>query len=65
MFEEGNAFPQDLVRAHAWANMSAAQGFAPAAEWRDGVSKRMTPRQIAAAQAFAIRCTAAGYKDCK
>jgi hypothetical protein len=44
--------PQDLVRAHMWFSLAAAQGDKSAIN-QDTVARRMTPAQIAEAQKLA------------
>ena len=60
MYEDGNGVPQDYVQAHMWLNLAVAG--LPASETsirnaavivRDGVAAKMTPDQIAQAQALA------------
>ena len=46
--------PVDLVKAHMWYAISAAGGDVDAAVSVTEVGKKMTPRQIAAAQAGAV-----------
>lgn len=53
MYDQGEGVPQDYVKAHAWFNLAAAQGDSEAAEQRDCLAARMTPAQIAEAQALA------------
>lgn len=43
----------DYVLSHMWFNLSAAQGYQPAAKSRDEVAERMTQSQIAEAQKLA------------
>ena len=45
--------PKDIVRAHMWLNLSAAQGDASATKNRDSIAAMMTPAQIAEAQKLA------------
>jgi uncharacterized protein len=52
-YAEGQGVPKDDVQAHMWFNLSAAQGDQGAVEYRDVVTKRMTPAQIAEAQKLA------------
>ena len=51
MYANGEGVPQDFVKAHAWMNLAAAQGFQ--AENRDRLAAQMTPAQIAEAQELA------------
>lgn len=53
MYEVGEGVIQDYVRAHALYNVAAASGFADAAAGRDRLGEKMTPGQLAEAQALA------------
>jgi TPR repeat protein len=64
MYYEGEGVAEDLVRAHMWFNIVAAKGDTEAAKMRDTVLKRMTPQQIAEAQAMALKCATSNYKQC-
>ena len=64
MYYNGDGVPQDAVLAHTWYNISAANGFALGSQNRGKIEKRMTPEQIAEAQALARRCMASNYQDC-
>ena len=46
MYAKGEGVPQDLILAHAWLNLAAAQGDERAASIRDHLVGRMTPKQI-------------------
>jgi len=61
MYRDGQAVPQDYMRAHQWLNLAAAAGQQDAAKARDELAERMEPGQIAEAQrmAAAWRPTAA------
>ena len=50
---KGQGVPQDYVQAHMWLSLAAVQGDANAAKNRDVVVARMTPSQIARAEALA------------
>jgi len=52
-YDNGLGVPQDKVRAYMWFNLSATQGRAGAAAFRDLIARRMTPAQIAEAQTLA------------
>jgi len=63
--------PQNYVLAHMWFNLAASQGEkmslgSPGGELgnRDIIARRMTPAQIARAQALAAQCLASDYQDC-
>jgi len=53
MYAEGKGVPQDYIQAHIWSNLSAAQGNETARNFRDIISKNMTPAQIVEAQRMA------------
>ena len=53
MYAKGQSVPQNLVIAHQWLNLAAANGADGAAELRDELAAKMTPAQIAEAQRFA------------
>ena len=50
MYDNGQGVPEDYVRAYAWLNLAAEQGYEPAVKARDSLRERMTPKQIARAQ---------------
>jgi TPR repeat protein len=66
MYQFGQGVAQDYVRAHMWFNLGAISGDkdnkAPAN--RDIVAAKMTPAQIAEAQAMARKCQASNFKKC-
>ena len=66
MYGNGTGVAQDYVRAHMWFNLGAISGDkdnkAPAN--RDIVAAKMTPAQIAEAQAMARKCQASNFKKC-
>jgi TPR repeat protein len=49
-YDNGLGVPQDKVSAYMWLNLSAAQGRAGAAAFRDLIARYMTPEQISEAQ---------------
>jgi TPR repeat protein len=58
MYAKREGVAQDYVQAHRWLNLAAASGSAPqirneAAQARDTLADRMTPAEIARAQALA------------
>jgi len=53
LYATGNGVDQDMVEAHKWANVAAANGVEAAAERRDVLANLMTPDQVAEAQARA------------
>ena len=46
----GQGVEKDYVDAYAWFNLAAAHGYDSAAESRDKLEGRMSPRQVADAQ---------------
>lgn len=52
-YEKGRGVPEDYVRSYMWASLALAQGHKAAAHNLDFLEKRMTPTQIAKAQALA------------
>jgi len=64
MYAKGKGVPQNDVLAHMWWNIAGANGHTKGAELRDTIETRMTPEQIAEAQALARRCMASDYQDC-
>ena len=66
MYDNGQGVAQDYVRAHMWYNLGAISGEkdnkAPAN--RDSIAAKMTPAQIAEAQAMARKCQASDFKQC-
>lgn len=53
MYEDGHGVPQDRVQAHMWFSLAAAEGSQLAGAFRDGLTKEMTPSQIAEAHRLA------------
>ena len=47
MYFMGRGVPQDVVQAHLWLNLAAAQGHELARKFRDLLAERMTPAQVA------------------
>ncbi|SVA59290.1 uncharacterized protein METZ01_LOCUS112144, partial [marine metagenome] len=45
--------PKDIVTAYAWVNIAAANGQENGKKLRDLIAKKMTPEQIAKAEALA------------
>lgn len=65
--ETGRGLPKDFVRAYMWYDLAAASGDRYASEFakhRDKLASKLTPAQIAAAQALAQTCKASMFKDC-
>jgi TPR repeat protein len=61
----GMGVPKNLVRAHAYLNVSAISGDLESAKRMSGLEKNMTPQQITEAKALAKRCIESDYKDCE
>jgi len=68
MYDNGQGVAQDYVKAHMWYNLGAAslsgEHGKTATSNRDNIAKRMTPQQIAEAQAMARKCQASNFKLC-
>jgi len=68
MYELGEGVAQDYVRAHMWYNLSASSVSGELAKQfssnRDSIAVKMTPAQIAEAQAMALKCQASNFKKC-
>jgi TPR repeat protein len=65
MYRNGQGVAQDYVRAHMWYNLGAISGDSKNASTnRDNIAERMTPQQIAEAQAMARKCQASNFKQC-
>ena len=52
LYEQGLGAPQDYVEAHKWFSLAAGRGELAALDARDALAAKMTPRQVAAAQAL-------------
>jgi len=63
MYRWGMGIAPDLAKAYTWFNLAAAQGVAGAGAQRDAVLRRLTPIEIAAAQAEASRLSEAPPKQ--
>jgi hypothetical protein len=50
MYAEGTNTPQDYVAAYKWLSLAAAQGVKMAMQFRNDVTRKMTPAQTAEAQ---------------
>ena len=53
MYHKGLGVPEDNVTAYAWLNIAAVNGLANGKEAKDSAAKKMTPEQIAKAEALA------------
>jgi hypothetical protein len=71
MYAAGQGVTQDYVQAHTWFNIAASRYSAftkqdrdRAVRNRDSIAAKMTPAQIAEAQAMARKCQASNFKQC-
>ena len=55
---------KDLVLAHMWLNIAAANGNDTAAKMRKNVTEQMSPAALEKAQAKARKCMESNYKEC-
>ena len=53
MFYMGEGVPQDFMYSHMWNNIAACKGIKKAEKFRNELSKKMTPDEIAKAEALA------------
>jgi TPR repeat protein len=53
MYEGGYGVKKDLVLAYAWCNIAAADGHESAKRAKQDIGKKLTPEQIAKAEALA------------
>ena len=53
LYAQGLGAPQDYVEAHKWFNLAGSRGEVAAVGERDALAAKMTPQQVAAAQALA------------
>jgi TPR repeat protein len=69
-YRDGQGVIQDYVRAHMWFNLSVESSYASGLDsrsfvaGRDSIAERMTPQQIAEAQAMARECQQRNFKGC-
>jgi TPR repeat protein len=58
LYNSGHGVPEDFVQAYKWLNLAAAHAAGPKREFsyriRDSVASKMSPAQVAKAQALAI-----------
>ena len=58
LYNNGHGVPEDFVQAYKWLNLAAARAAGPKREFsyriRDSVAAKMSPAQVAKAQALAI-----------
>jgi len=64
MYGNGQGVLQDMIAAHMWFNIAAANGHPDAAKLRDIAAGKLSSSDIVKAQEKAKRCMASGYKDC-
>lgn len=68
MYAIGEGVPQDYVRAHLWfalaARSSSGHDAAMQAHLRDELAAKLTPAQLAEAQALDRRCRESRFTDC-
>lgn len=65
MYAEGEGVQRDNVTAYQWVSLAAAQSVQNAIEAKPILVTRMTPEQIAKAQALSTACYANDYKGCR
>ena len=65
MYANGEGVIQDYIRAHMWLNLAASKGNKTGGEYREKITKMMTPAQIADAQKMARECEKKNYKNCE
>ena len=54
MYLEGRGVPRDVVTAYGWFSLAAEQGVVRAIDYRDLISRRMTPEQLEKAQRLSL-----------
>jgi hypothetical protein len=64
MYADGNGVPENDAEAVKWFRKAADQGRADAPTNLDILKPKMTPQQIADAQALAAKCYESYYKEC-
>ena len=64
MYGNGEGVPENYIRAYVWWSMAKTQGSATAVRNIDKLKPKMTPQQIAEAQALATKCYESNYNDC-
>jgi len=63
-YYNGNGVLQDMIAAHMWFNIAAANGDREAVKVRDIAVDELSSSGIVKAQKRAKRCMASGYKEC-
>jgi TPR repeat protein len=64
MYATGSGVPRDLVTAHMWINIAAANGLEAAPDTRDTLEQQKTREDILEATRRARQCMASNYTDC-
>jgi TPR repeat protein len=64
MYLRGEGPPKNLVSAHMWFNLAAANGQGMGRWMRDEIAVSMDPEDIALAQRRARACMMSGYRAC-
>ena len=64
LYSEGKAVPRDFVRSHMWYNLGSVSEISSGSTNRSDIEAKMTPAQIAEAQAMARKCQASNFKQC-
>ena len=64
MYRKGEGVLQEMVAAHMWFNIAAANGNKGGVTNRDIAAGELSSADIVKAQARAKRCMASDYKDC-
>lgn len=64
MYANGEGVSQDDVLAYMWGNLARVQGYEKTDSLFELLEVRMTRKQIATAQAMALKCAVQDYKDC-
>ncbi|ADE38739.1 tetratricopeptide repeat protein [Candidatus Puniceispirillum marinum] len=64
MYANGEGVSQDDVLAYMWGNLARGQGYEKTDGLFERLEVRMTRKQIATAQAMALKCAVQDYKDC-
>ena len=65
MYDNGYGVPKDNVRAYVWWSVAASQGNEYSKVFREMVSERLTPDQLARGQEIATKCFESEYQDCE
>jgi len=64
MYDNGRGVPEDDIEAVKLYRLAAEQGYEIASKNQSIVKEKMTPQQIAEAQAYATRCFENDYEGC-